>query len=795
MNHILKYFLTLIVFCFCSLFVLAQNKKIDSLLYVLKNVKEDTNKVFALNALSHNLFTLRSDTAMLIAQQAFQLAQKLDNKSGMCDAYNNISNCFSVKNDRDKQVEFLLRELKLREAIGDKMNVSRCFNDLGSVYRNIPNKGNVSINYFMKSITVLYELLEIAKHNIVPDEIKSIQKKIAVTFSIIGIKAWEDGMYSSAIKYQLNGLKIWEELGNKKGMANTYNNIGIVYDALGNYDKAIECHVLAIKTRELFLKDEKKNLKLNEISAIKNAEANSYNNLGVVYEKQGNLLLVSGDSLAAMKVYDKALEDLFRASQLFHETTNASGIPMTFDNLGNIFKDKGEYEKAMEYFLKALRFRDEKVCGDCKLDYSVSLISIGSLYYKQHKFKEAVEYLSKALKISDQLGAKENIKSCCEILSKIHFSLGDYKMAYEYLEKCSNVKDSLLNAESYKQVAEMNAKYETDKKETQIKLLEKDNEKQDIESKKQKIITFSVSIGLCLVLLLTLFILRGYQQKKKAHVIISQQKQEVENKNQLIEAKNKDITDSITYAERILRAMLPAESYVNSELGSIDAKYFILFKPKDIVSGDFYWFYKNDNALFYVTADSTGHGVPGGFMSMLGINLLNEIVIERNITDPGEILNKLRQEIIRSLKTDEGYSKDGMDMVICKILLIAPENNKRTLEYAAANNSFYVIRNGEILEQKAQKMPVGYMENASDFITNKFLLEKNDSIYTFTDGFADQFGGPKGKKFKYKQMEAFIRENVNEPMEVQKQKLDDNFQNWKGDLEQVDDVCLIAVRI
>jgi serine phosphatase RsbU (regulator of sigma subunit) len=788
MNRALKYILIFTLFCFCDLVIIAQNKKIDSLLLVLMRTKEDTNKVIALNALSNNLFTLRADTAMLLAQQALQLAQKLDDKSGIGDAYTNISNCYSVKNERDKQIEFLFRELKLRESVGDKMNVVRCFNDLGSVYGNIPNKGVVSINYFMKGITVLYELLEIAKHEKVPDEIKKIKKRIGITFSMIGIKAWENGMYSNAIKYQLNGLKIWEELGNKRGISNTYNNIGIVYDALGNYDKAIECHMMALKTRELYLKEEKRNLSPNEISAIKNAEANSYNNLAVVYEKQGNLLIANGDSIAAMNVFDKAVENLFRASQLFHETMNASGIPMTFDNLGNLYTDKGEYVKAMEYFLKALHLREEKVCGACNLDYSVSLISIGSLYYKQHKLKEAAEYLTKALKISDQLGAKENIKNCCDLLSKIHFSLGDYKIAYEYLQKCTTVKDSLLNAESYKQVAEMNAKYETDKKETQIKLLEKDNEKQDIESKKQKIITYAVSGGLCLMLLLALFIYRGYVQKKKAHIIISQQKLEVENTKQIIEAKNKDITDSITYAERILRSFIATKEILDENLND----YFVFFKPKDVVSGDFYWASKLNNGNFALaTADSTGHGVPGAIMSLLNITSLEKAV--ETLTQPSEILNATRSTIIERLKKDgsEHGGKDGMDAS----LTVYDFKNKKLI-IAAANNPVWIMRSREVIEIKPDKMPVGRREGDNiSFTQQEIDLQTGDVVYTLTDGFADQFGGAKGKKFMGKNLRELLASNSHLPMQVQKQLLEDRFREWTGNLEQIDDVTVIGIRI
>ena len=282
---------------------------------------------------------------------------------------------------------------------------------------------------------------------------------------------------------------------------------------------------------------ERKNLNPNEIDNQKNGEANSYNNLGVVYEKQGILLLQKKDIINATYQFDLALENFNQALKLFEETKNASGIPMSYDNIGYIYTDKKLYDKAMEYLSKALQLREEKSCGNCQLDYSATLISIGSLNFNQNKQKAALVSLLEALTISKQLGVKENIKKCCEILSKVYYSLGEFKIAYHYFETYTSMKDSLLNEESYKQVAEMSAKYETDKKEIQIKLLEKDNENQEIESKKQRIITYAISGGLFLVILLALFILRGYNQKKKAHLIISQQKQEVENKKQIIETQ------------------------------------------------------------------------------------------------------------------------------------------------------------------------------------------------------------------------------------------------------------------
>jgi len=228
-------------------------------------------------------------------------------------------------------------------------------------------------------------------------------------------------------------------------------------------------------------------------------------------------------------------------------------------------------------------------------------------------------------------------------------------------------------------------------------------------------------------------------------------------------------------------------------------KFFVLYKPKDIVSGDFYYALSHQHPdkkseIFYIcTADCTGHGVPGALMSMLGISYLNESIIEKNISEPGKILDNIRRGIIGSLNPEgtEEEAKDGMDCTLCAFDF---ENNK--LYYAAANNSFYLIRNNELIASHADKMPVGKSPKEEHaFTTHTIDLKKGDVIYTLTDGYADQFGGDKGKKFKYKQLEDKFMAIKNKPMDEQKKILDSTFEEWKGNLEQVDDVLVIGIKI
>ena len=308
------------------------------------------------------------------------------------------------------------------------------------------------------------------------------------------------------------------------------------------------------------------------------------------------------------------------------------------------------------------------------------------------------------------------------------------------------------------------------------------------------------------------------EKQKELEDIVEIRTKEIVEQKKIVENKNIEITDSIHYAQKIQSALLPNEEVFKSVLPDS----FILFKPKDIVSGDFYWLSDREDFIYYATADCTGHGVPGGFMSMLGTALLNEIVDERKVLDCGEVLNLMREKIMLALKqAGDSESKDGMDMVLIRI-----DKNSLEMQYAAANNSFYIVQRREtgdmrqsinlskeiqdlrqevshltthishLEELPCDKMPVGvYYSELKPFRTFNYQLEKGDIIYTYTDGYADQFGGLKEKKYTYKRLREKLLEISELPLEEQKEILAKEFEKWQGNLEQIDDVCLIGVKV
>lgn len=303
-------------------------------------------------------------------------------------------------------------------------------------------------------------------------------------------------------------------------------------------------------------------------------------------------------------------------------------------------------------------------------------------------------------------------------------------------------------------------------------------------------IIYVILLIVTIYVIIKIYTKRLIQQNIQLENIISERTKTIVNQNSELEHKNKEITDSINYAQRIQKSLLASDNLLNRNLKN----YFVFFQPKDIVSGDFYWGAELDSDKFaLVTADSTGHGVPGAIMSMLNISCLNEAIEGQKLKQPKDILNYTRHKIIKHLSNDgsESGGKDGMD---CSLICFDLKNNQLT--YSAANNPIWIVRDNVIIELKPDKMPVGKHDRDSEsFTEHVFDLQKNDMVYTLTDGMPDQFGGPKGKKFMYKQLKELLVSLSKLPMNEQKEQLNTSFNDWKTDMEQVDDVLLIGVRV
>ncbi|MEZ4922177.1 MAG: tetratricopeptide repeat protein [Crocinitomicaceae bacterium] len=609
------------------------------------------------------------------------------------------------------------------------------------------------------------------------------KKFMSDALNIQGTSFWMEGNYAKAIAYYTQCLKLYEEMGNKIGVATSLNNIGLIYKDQGDDIKAIEYF--------------SEGLKIFEEIGNKRGMANPLNNLGLVYMESGNC--------------DKAIDYFNQSIQISEELGNIQRVGGTLNNIGLIYQNQGDsaymtgnkevgdksYNKAIDYFAQSLKIKEEI---DDKLGLTITLNNIGMIYYHQDKYTQALQYSEKALEIAKEISVPLEIQHAAETLWQINKKLGKHQKALDMYELYIETRDTLLSEENQRAVIQQEYQYNYEKQHMSDSLafvqqqeLEEVEHQAELEKEAQQ--RYALYGGLGFLLLLGGVAFRGYTRKKKDNQLISAQKKEVEAAHQELEStheqleeSHQEIKDSINYAERIQRSFLAGSDLLDQYLKD----YFVFFQPKDVVSGDFYWASVLQNGNFALCcADSTGHGVPGAIMSLLNTSSLEKAI--ENQTDPHHILDTTRKIIIDRLKKD-GSAEGGKDGMDCSLLVFNPDKTKMT--FALAHNPMFIIRNGELIEFKGDKMPVGKHDKQDDpFTLQEVDLQMGDVIYTLTDGFPDQFGGVKGKKYMIKNFKAKLLEIAPLPMEEQKQLLLEEFSNWKGENEQVDDVCVVGLRV
>ncbi|MDP1745473.1 MAG: tetratricopeptide repeat protein [Bacteroidota bacterium] len=710
-----KIFLVLFIFILIHFqySIYAQQDRIDSLLLVLRSSTVDTIQINTLSELSrlHNS-TGNYQDALKYAIDAQQQSQKVNFKTGLGNAFNNIGSVYWNEGSYENALENYFKALEIRKEAKDKKGISGSLNNIALVYMN-------------------------------------------------------QGDYGKSMEFHLKSLKIREEIGDKKGTLSSYNNIGNIYRNQGNYEKALENYFKSMNVND------ENDIILPNNTISKKGIGNFYNNIGLVNMNQGD--------------YERSLKNYQKSLKVRKEIGDRKAVADSYNNIGNVYMDMINYKEALNNHLKSLKIREE--IGD-KYGIAMSNVNIGGIYLKENRLVESYDYLNRALILFKRIGYKDGIKDAYFSLSDLHAQKGDYKKAFEFHKLYFNSKDTLFNEKSSKQIAEMNTKYDSEKKDKE--LLKKDLEmsKQLVETEKQYLQRNVFIIGFALVLALSFFIFRGYRLKQNANKLLEKKNILIENQRQLMEENNGKITDSIKYAKRIQHAILPSRDFIKSVLPDS----FVFFKPKDIVSGDFYWIHAIDkDQVMLAVVDCTGHGVPGALMSMMGFNLLEQIVKEHQIYEPGIILDELSKLVMDSLKQTNELSsvKEGMDIALLKI-----NNLTKELEFAGARNSLYLIRNRELTELKADRRSIGIsFSQAVPFSSYKIKIEKGDCLYAFSDGYADQFGGPNNEKFYYHPFRELLIDISQQNMEEQEEKLEKVISEWKGHKAQIDDMLVIGVRV
>jgi len=623
------------------------------------------------------------------------------------------------------------------------------------------------------------------------------KKGCAKSLHNIGITYYNIGNYDSALYFFSSSLKIKSLINDKKGMASSFNNMGAIYDYWGDYNKAITHYISSLKINEELKNYAGALSASNNIGNILSQQHNAkgalkYYRISLDYAKKAqknkgiaDALLNIGNVKFDINENDSALMYYNLSKPLYINEGDQERMATLYNSFGLWYNKANQKDSAFNYFqkAKALYAGVENMQGLAEV-YN----HIGQIYLTKGDVVNAENYFTEGLSYTKQLGSKDFEATYYESLAKLYSKKGDFNQAYKYHLLFYDIKDSLITKESLKQIADMNVKYETEKKEQEINILNKEKELQNSNLRKQKLIIIISIVGLMITVSLSVFVWRALKTTHKQKNIIEKQKKIVEEKNLIVEEKNRNIIDSINYAKRIQVALLKEEEHVSEHL----PEHFILYKAKDIVSGDFYWAFEKNDYWYIAVADCTGHGVPGAFMSMLGIAFLNEISASIDELSAAQILDSLREKIVKELgqKGKEGESKDGMD-----ISLVCFNNKTNELQWAGANNPLYILRGNTLTEIKGNKQSIGYHENMMPFTNHNIKLGKGDSVFLFTDGFADQFGGPKGKKFKYSQFKELVISVSQEPMEKQKEILNNEFEEWKSYHEQTDDVCVIGVRV
>lgn len=788
-----------------------------------------------------------------------------------------------------------------------------------------------------------------------------------ILLNTIGQVYWKLSEYDKALESYKASIAIHEKLGNRREVASSLHNIGTIYNQKGVYDKAIEHFIRSLKLKEELAA-------INNDKKIRQGIASSLDNIGLMYMDQGKYQEAIGYYQQALKAkqqlvkefpndnklinklanthtniggahfyqeqYNKAIEEFREAQSLYESIGNKRKLAYCLNNIGGVYYYQNKYDQALQAFYQALVTLEEL---EDKQGAAGTLLNISELYMQMLGYEQATKYAVQSLKTAQAIGFRHGVKEAYLSLAVIASHQEDYQNAYQYHQRYTDLKDSLLNEKSSKQIAELQTIYETEKKEKEIELLNKDKEIQEAENKRQRMVIIAAIGGILLLAALAFFIFRGLQQKKRANALLNEQNIEITRQKEelaklsivaektdsgvmiadkdgmvewvntgfvrltgynfeefrekfgktlvevsshtgmdqilkfvlrkkrsfsydsshikkdgeerwtsatitpvfteegalskivtvysditavkqaeaALEEKNEDITDSIRYAERIQAAIMPKDE----EFSRLLPDAFLLFKPKDIVSGDFYWMVEKEGKVLFCTADCTGHGVPGAFMSMINSALLNEVVNENGITQPNEIFYEVRKGLVKAMKQkgEIGEQKDGMDASLCSLSRNGKGKQWTQLECAVANNPVLIIRkrkepvvdNGiklePILEQnnlymyeiKADRQPVGYKtEEMTPYTHHSVNLLKEDLIYTFSDGYQDQFGGPKGKKFMIKRQKELLMDLYDKPLSEQRAILDKTLEEWMahpdqpdGYSEQIDDILLIAVKV
>jgi serine phosphatase RsbU (regulator of sigma subunit) len=606
-----------------------------------------------------------------------------------------------------------------------------------------------------------------------------------------------------------SALHMYEDLileyraqGDSGAVAACYNKAGFIYREKGDRLEALKQYNLALTAN------------VNNKNIIE--AAGSYLNIGLIHHDQGDLTEALKYQLQALTLYEKAndagktcnallrIGNVYCAMQddstglIYYQRALEIGlkipskrhVAIALNNMASIYSRFGESDRAIGVYHQALQMRRE--IGDLN-GASLILNNMGLEFTKAEKYDSAWFYINESYVLTDSIGYKEINMSNCKAFAELYAAQGKYDEAYDWFRKYHVIYEQINAEESKNEVTRLSALLKAGESEREIEKMSQQKQIDDASLAQERTKGWLLGIVLLGVALVAVLIWLKNRETKKNNTVLAIQKSEITEQKKIVDEQHRDIVDSVNYALRIQQAVMPSRA----ELKRIFPESFMVYKPRDIVSGDFWWIAEKAGVKVVVVADCTGHGVPGAFMSLIGTSLLNEIIIEKSITDPGIALNLLSDKVMKALhqNEDRANAHDGMDIALAVI-----DEKADLLMFAGANNSLYYTNiEGELHEIKGDRQPIGfYLDKHTPFKVHTVSLADITNIYMFTDGYPDQFCGNAGtqfgKKFKYSRLKTTLSSVQNLNSIQQKEHLQKVFEDWKGNMFQVDDVLMLGIK-
>lgn len=837
----------------------AQNKvKIDSLLKLLQNTKQDTKRVNTLNLIGWEYVPDTTHT-LAYATKAYNLAQQIKYPKGIADSYRLQGWMARIKGRHHQAINLFQKSLRLSQKHDYGKGKAAAYNCLGTVY-GVQAKYEQAIKCYKKSLEINQQY--------------QLSKQMASGYNNLGNVYFSQGNYTKALECYQKVLAIDEKGNNKAGLAFDYTNLGNVYSVQGKYAKALKYYHMS-----LAIEQENNN---------KFAIAGCYQNIGAIYQNQGNYpaaieyfqkaleieqgigskqgLSVTygnlGEVYTQLTNYDLALEYHHKALRIDSLLGNKQGVALSYNNIGSVYKRQHKYEKAMAYYQESLKiFKEIGAQSGIAQNY----LSLGSLALWGKHYAMAQEHLEQALGIWQKLGEEDMVPSCLVELGKVHFlqknyakavayleqgmekarkiklstvlktgaetlaktyrSLGKSALAYDYYVLFKQMSDSLMNIENAKKITRLEDEFEFRQEKDSLKRANAKQahqlkEEQDA-SRFQSRVNVIIIVLLVIVVALALATYRNELRQRKLNGLLQDQKENLEDQqhelstlneellqsqeeismqsdavakqNKLLSEHKNRIDQSFRAARVIQRSILPSRELMSE----LFAEHLVLYMPKDVVSGDFYWLHQTHEHVILVVADCTGHGVPGAFMTLIGNTLLDKLIKIDKITDPAEVLSQLHIDIQVTLRQKETqYYEGGMDAIMLTISKTKTSEGVAIQVAGAKTDLIYVNPHTEQMHilKGVRKSLGGLQSERKQFVTEHLVLPKGSLLYAGSDGLTDQ-ANEAGEKFGRERLRDFVQQNWQQPLSHQKAILQSCINKYTKNVPLRDDILWLGVKI